>query len=309
LKVCRKNAGLSGTRFVYPRWSGLIAAMRRADAEVYYHNCGENVTGQVALWCQKRGKAFVFSAANETDCDAQLPELRLWRDRWLYRYGLRAADRVVVQTETQRRMMLQNFDVNSMVIPMPCPRPGSPPKVREKPPSNRVLWVGRVCKQKRPDRLMQLAEAMPDLGFDLVGPHFSDKTARCALSRAKDLPNVRVHGRISPEKMADFYSSTACLVCTSEYEGFPNTFLEAWSRGLPIVSTFDPDGLIRAKRMGLVATDIEGLSKAIGRLLGSEVLYENTSANGLSYFLDNHVADRVLPQFETLLVEAARHVR
>lgn len=309
LKICRANAGLPGMRFFHPRWTGLVAALREANAEVCYHNCGENVTGQIALWCHWQGKAFVFSSANETDCDAALPELPFWRDRWLYRYGLRRADRVIVQTETQRIMMKRNFGVDANVIPMPCPRPQRISQVRPKPMSNRVLWVGRVCSQKRPDRLTEMAKLMPDLQFDLVGPHFDDAIARNALARAAGLANVRVHGPVSREKMGELYENAASLLCTSDYEGFPNTFLEAWSYALPIVSTFDPDGLIVGRRMGLVATAVDGLVHSIRELLGSTSLYATASANALSYFLDQHVADKVMPEFESALVEAAENVR
>ena len=40
IKICKKEAGRRGLRFFHPRWSSLIQAMRRANADVYYHNCG-----------------------------------------------------------------------------------------------------------------------------------------------------------------------------------------------------------------------------------------------------------------------------
>ena len=35
--------------------------------------------------------------------------------------------------------------------------------------SQSVLWIGRICEVKRPDRPLDLAEVCPDLRFDLVG--------------------------------------------------------------------------------------------------------------------------------------------
>jgi len=49
-KMCRKGAGIKRLRFFWPKWTSLIAAMKRADADIYYQNCGEYITGQVVLW-------------------------------------------------------------------------------------------------------------------------------------------------------------------------------------------------------------------------------------------------------------------
>ena len=46
-KAYAREDGIRGLRFIYPRWSGLWAAMARADADVYYQRGPECETGQV----------------------------------------------------------------------------------------------------------------------------------------------------------------------------------------------------------------------------------------------------------------------
>jgi glycosyltransferase involved in cell wall biosynthesis len=166
--------------------------------------------------------------------------------------------------------------------------------------SKRVLWIARGCRQKRPDRLLDLARECPEIIFDMVGPFYADDYAQGVLRRSKEIPNVIAHGAATREKVSEFYRNAACLCCTSDFEGFPNTFLEAWSHGLPIVSTFDPDGLIARKQLGMAASDVAGLAAAIKSLLSSPNRYREMSQNARAYFLENHQPDRVLPKFEAV---------
>jgi glycosyltransferase involved in cell wall biosynthesis len=310
IKICRQTDGLPGLRFFHPKWSGLIAALQKADAEVYYHNCGECVTGQIALWCGRNHRAFVFTAANDTDCNPQLPEFTYLKDRILYRIGLRRADRIVVQTETQRGMLQQGFGLDSTVIPMPCQHPtDAPTHGRPSPPSNRVLWLARVCPQKRPDRLVDLARICPEFEFDMVGPHYQDPLSRKAVEEAMGLANVIVHGPLAREKVQALFTKAACFLSTSDYEGFPNTFLEAWSQGVPIVSTFDPDQVIARHGLGSIAADVPNLAASLRCLLGNPATYQRASENALAYFGSNHALEEVQPRFERVLMEAAEGKR
>ncbi len=305
IKVCRKDAGLPGLRFFHPKWTSLNAALRKADAEVYYHNCGECVTGQIALWCRRHGRAFVFSAASNADCDPQLPELKSRRERVLYRCGLRRADRVITQTLTQQRDLKQHFGVSSEVVPMPCPGPDAAHYAPPRREARRVLWIGRICRVKRPDRLVELAAACPDIQFDMAGPVYEDDFSRDAARAAGALRNVTLHGAVPREKVGELYRQASLLCNTSDYEGFPNTFLEAWSHGLPVVSSFDPDGVIERHQLGLVAPDSTALAAGIRTLLDSPDDYERRSRQARRYYEENHTMESVLPRVETILAAAA----
>jgi glycosyltransferase involved in cell wall biosynthesis len=303
LKMCRQDAGVKGLRFFWPKWTSLNAAMKRADADLYYQNCGEYVTGQVALWCRRHGRRFVYSVANDPDCDVRLPEMQKRRERILYRYGLGHADQVIVQTRRQQKMLWRGFGRDSVVIPMPCPGPSDveyTEAMRERNGSQRVLWIGRICEQKRPDRLLDLAEACPDLRFDLVGPTTDTEYTRRVCERAKALGNVTFHGPAAREHVSAFYRQAKVLCCTSDFEGFPNTFLEAWSWGVPVVSTFDPDALIAEKRLGRVGKDVAALTAGIREMLTAPNRWQAASRAARKYYTENHAMEVAMNKFEQI---------
>lgn len=307
-KLCRQDAGMPGLRFFWPRWTSLNAAMRRADADVYYQNCGEYVTGQVAMWCRRHGRRFVYSVANDPDCDVRLPQMRSLRERVLYRYGLKHADRVIVQTRTQQRMLREGFGCDSTILPMPCAGPSETEYAaceQNRNGSLRVLWIGRICEQKRPDRLLDLAQLCPDVHFDLVGPAGNSEYARTVCERARTLKNVTVHGAASRDRVAEFYRRAKLMCCTSDFEGFPNTFLEAWSYGVPIVSTFDPDSLIAEKGLGQVGSSVAELAAGIRAFLASPDLWQTASQACRAYFVANHAMDEAMVRFERVFCEVA----
>lgn len=306
LKVCRRDDGVPGLRFFHPRWTSLIRAMRRADADIYYQNCGEYVTGQVALWAGRRRRKFVYSVASDPDCDPRLPVMKTLRERVLYRYGLRHADRVVVQTRRQQTMLRSGFGLDSIVLPMPCEGPEQL-AFRPPPPPRQgltgVAWIGRIAEVKRPELLLRVAAALPQLRFEVAGAAAEDTPSlREFRERAAAVPNVALHGRVSREDMPSFYQRASCLLCTSRYEGFPNTFLEAWSHGLPVVSTVDPDGLIAERGLGAVGHDADALVAALGALLGSPERWRAASQNARRYFEENHAFEAAMPRFERLLL-------
>jgi len=301
--LCGRDEGWPILRFVHPRWTSLWRALERVDADVCYHNCGEYVTGQVALWCRLRRRAFVYSTASDADCDVRLPLMPEWRVRVLYRLGLRLADAVVAQTERQRRMLADGFARSATVIPMPCLTPQG--AARPAHGSRTVLWIGRICRVKRPDRLLEVARACPDLEFVIAGGgDDAPEYVREITERAAAVPNVTLLGAQTHDRIDDLLGRALCLCCTSDREGFPNTFLEAWSHGRPVVTTWDPDGMIAPNRLGIVGGDAPALAAAIERLAASPAEWEEISRNALAYFEEHHARDRVMPRFEAVFAEA-----
>lgn len=311
MRMCARDAGLPWVRFLHPRWTSLNRAMRRANAEVYYQNCGDYVTGQVALWCRMHGRPFVYAVASDPDCDPGLPKLPSLRERLLYRFGVNHANQIIVQTMRQQMMLREGFGRDARVIPMPCPAPPvNSPRPYPAGQPQRIVWIGRFSHVKRLELMLEVAALMPDIRFEVAGtPEGSGEYSRTLFARAGMLPNVSICGLIPRYKMAAFYEGALALLCTSEYEGFPNTFLEAWSLGVPVVSTVEPDGLLSDGGLGATGRTAEELARSIRRLATDQALWIETSNRCRKYFTDHHTIESSMPQFEALLEEAAATVR
>jgi glycosyltransferase involved in cell wall biosynthesis len=168
----------------------------------------------------------------------------------------------------------------------------------------RLLWVGRFHAKKRPSWILDLAEACPQTRIDVVGDgRQGDSTVEEFLRRASRIAHVTLHGRLAPGTLGPFYDQADLLICTSLNEGFPNTFLEAWARGTPTVSTFDPDGIISRHRMGAAGHTIAELRDAVERFHASPDRWADSSRQARAFFLKNHTVSAAADAYENVLRE------
>jgi glycosyltransferase involved in cell wall biosynthesis len=212
----------------------LFDAMQRANATLYIHRGRPRNAAISYLLTEVLGSDWVYHVANDSYLDGRPGSLATPLE-WLYRRSLQHAASVVAQTTHQATLLEEDYGVTGEVIPN-----GYPPAMNPMPHEDReyVLWVGRLEKeQKRPHRFLDLAEEIPEETFRLVGPA-SDSSAyhRELTARAEALDNVEVYGPVPPMKIHEQYRNAKVLVTTSDYEGFPNTFLEAWRQETPVVS-------------------------------------------------------------------------
>lgn len=308
LRLLRAHSLADGwpiVRFIHPRMTAIWKAMQQAGADIYVQRCADGLTGVVASWCRLRGRPFVFCTASDADCDARLPNLRCRRDRWLFRYGLTRAERVVCQTKRQREALANNFAIRATAIASCAETAWEHGASRWHPDSGgraRVLWVGRFAPVKRLELLLDVAELAPELMFDVIGPAPSDNGyAHELTNRARRLPNVVLHGHVPHSMMGEHYDRSALLMCTSRWEGFPNTFLEAWGRGRPTVTTVDPDGLVRRNGLGLVAEDAASLAAGTRALIDDGPAWRRASAAAAGHFAAHHTVSAAISAYENLL--------
>ena len=94
------------------------------------------------------------------------------------------------------------------------------------------------------------------------------KDIESILTQLRSLPNVDYRGHVAPEQTVKVIGDANLLLSTSDGEGFPSVFLEAWAAGTPVVSIqIDPDHKIRNGELGVVADTVDGAVDAVRSLM------------------------------------------
>ncbi len=119
--------------------------------------------------------------------------------------------------------------------------------------------------------------------------------------RADEIPNLKLTGMVPFKEVGEYFRKARLLVCTSIMEGFPNTFLQAWSLGVPVVSTFDPDGTIEKYGIGRHCTTLCDMIEAVRDLLSCGSSYEETSGRSMEYVKQNHSPEVVSARYRELI--------
>jgi glycosyltransferase involved in cell wall biosynthesis len=282
-KAFQPEAGLPVLRFLHPRWTGLWSALGRANADIYYTSCAGALVGQVAMYTKLHHRKLVFRIASNSDCDPNSLLVRFWRDKRLYRYGLRRADVILSQTPEQHAALLQNFSLDSRVLPSLTAEPGERRSFRDRDID--VLWVGNIRALKRPDVLLRLARELPERRFEMIGGPMpgSEALYESVQAEAASIPNVKFHGSVPYHAVGDFYSRARILVGTSEIEGFPNTYLQAWNHGSPVVAFLDPQQLLSWHALGRSVQTFEEMKAAVASLCADLAAWEPVSRRCLDY--------------------------
>lgn len=293
-KAYTPHGGLPLLRFFHPRWSGLWSALARADAELYYTSCAGMHVGLLALFCQRYGRRFVFRSASDTDCDPERLLVRYRRDRTLYAYGLRRAGAILVQSRAQAQALVRNFGLPGRVAGM-LVEPAQAAGARDID----VLWVSNIRRVKRPDRLLALAARLPQLHFHMAGGPLPGEEAlyREIAAAAAARRNVHFHGRLSYHDAARLYDRARLFVNTSDVEGFPNSYLQAWARGVPVVTLIDPDDVIAREGLGFAASSLAGIEGAMQGLLEDSAAWQAVSGRCRAYMTREHGEDKVLAPY------------
>jgi glycosyltransferase involved in cell wall biosynthesis len=300
-KAFAYDAGLPVLRFVYPRVTLMWRALLEADADIYYCRAASVWVGLVAHFCRRHGKRSIYAAASDMDFTAgeggQIPYAR---DRWMFRWGVGRIDRIVAQNQAQRSSCRARYGREAVVIPSCYEPPAHARSARA--PRDTVLWVGTIRAGKRPELFLQLATRLPQRRFVMVGG--PDRAERALFERvrheAQRLSNVEFTGFLPLAQVETRFDTARVLVNTSEFEGMPNIFLQAWARGVPTVATVEAAATAHRR-----FHELDQGAREIESFFADAKRWENASRGCREYFERSHSGAETLERYSRLFDELA----
>jgi glycosyltransferase involved in cell wall biosynthesis len=127
----------------------------------------------------------------------------------------------------------------------------------------------------------------------MIGAASTDPSSRAwadqLMNAIKGTPNVEYLGPLSQDETNRQLGNAHVFVNTSLHEGFPNTFIQAWMREVPVVSLHvDPDGVLGREAVGFHAQTESALAARVRELLGDASVREQYAHRARQHALRTH---------------------
>ncbi len=280
--------------------------LENTGADIYYQRTAGSITGNIALFCLFRRKKFVYSIAHKFDVDGtcihesyltQKISIIKWCYKSLFILGLRLADCVIAQNNNQLALLQNNFSKKGTIIRSIY---NVQENTRYEKGSSEILWIASIQSWKGPEIFLELAKKIPEARFRMIGGASVDKNYFESIkNKAHGISNLEFTGFVQPDKIQQFYKNAIIFINTSDSEGFPNTFLEAWSHSVPVVSlNVDPDEIISKNELGFHSENVSQLIEDVRKLLQNDELRNRLGQNGRKYVEKEHSVSMICKRYE-----------
>jgi glycosyltransferase involved in cell wall biosynthesis len=289
----------------------LLHVLEEIGADVLYQR-GPSVlqeSGVVLEWSARRQVPYVFAISSDWSLQRRYPTVgqflrfrqprwrswlllpyALWAD-WRLHRTLREASYIFVQHEQQRNWLLRRYRRTGVLVRTLHPELQRP---AHKSPTPLVLWMHNYRPHAQLSEALALAQECPQAEFVFVTGRTRPQQL-AELRRHRSIPqNVRLLGAVSLAEAEELLERAWVLLHTGRYEGFPNTFVQAWLRQTPVVSLWvDPGALLAQQRLGICAGgDRAKLSQALQRLLQDSALRQELGERCRAYAERMHGLER-----------------
>jgi len=269
--------------------AGLWRLMRTIGPDVVVQRAAGSQTALLGLYCALNRKRFAYMTAADSDVEQAMPAWFQGSAAWrAYRLGLRLADRVIVQHDRQSQRLMDNYGKTGIVRPCAL-EAGDAMPVGER---RNILWVGRCERIKQPEMFISLAHAFPQEPFVMICPPAASGPAYFESVRYEALKqqNMTFVGHVPFSEIGTYFQAAALYVNTSVQEGFPNTFVQAWLHGAPVVSlAVDPGGVLARHGLGISCDGSQAaLETAVSSLLADRPRRERLALNAFAYAHEHH---------------------
>lgn len=298
-----------------PRFRRMVSALSDIDPDVCYRRVPTFELFPLWYYAKRTGTPYVYGFAHDSELtdDPVVFDHAFTDNRYYWGAIQRVLDdasTLVAQNPWQRDRARERFDAPVELVPNGFEPQREGPSKSWETESPVVLWVSTLREWKHPEYVLDLADAIPEAHFVVVGgradeaPDLYDEVAAGAGRRE----NVHFEGFVPHDDLMAYYRGADVFVNTSDAEGFPNTFLEAWSTATPVVSlSVDPNGALAEETAGLVADGSrERFRECVERVVADDGYRRQLSESALAYFEENHSIDAVVDRYEDLYERLTR---
>jgi len=269
--------------------------LKKINPDVIYQRVRSAYTGIAAFYAIKHNKNMIWHVSHDNDVkpfkiNFKKQVIFNYIDKMVAEYGIRNCRKIIGQTEHQNRLLMKHYARKcNAVIPNFHPYPTH--KIQKENPI-KILWISNFKDWKRPELFVKVAkhfERFDNVRFYMVGRKQGKKYKTRIEDEIASIKNLAHLGERTLEEVNELFCQAHIFVNTSDFEGFPNTFIQAWMRRVPVVSlNVDPDNILKNYGIGFHSGSFKQLIKDTEMLIGNEELRNALGERAQKYAFKNH---------------------
>jgi glycosyltransferase involved in cell wall biosynthesis len=258
--------------WIYPGSKLILGAIYKSKPDYIVQAGAGFILLPLAMLAKLANVSFIHRVANNVDVDNRIYNKISLPAVLSYQLGLKFTSVISCQNDYQYEQLKSKFP-KKQIIKLSNPFEILKSEVKPLPLEQRkyVSWVGIFQYQKNLPLLLTIARKLPQLEFRIAGlpKENLEQHLRGVVDELRSLDNVVLEGYVKREDLYPFLAKSICLLNTSLYEGFSNTFLEAFAVGTPVVTTedIDPDQIIKIHSLGKTCKNFDDLHSCIINLM------------------------------------------
>jgi len=264
LNVPEWNSGLPVIRNLTNRMPALYKALASQKADYYYIRMRSYFNLAAYRAARKTKGKVIVGLAHDLDVASFIKKFRY---EYIYKFSLvklltqyipndlafsyilKRADFITLQHEGQRiksssikgkQAVFHNiFDFSLMPLTQSAPH-------------DYFVIVGSLTPLKGAYNLLRIVNMIDKKNRIVVVGEPKGKQAEKIYKKLSKMSNVELKGRLPHQETLQLITNAKALINTSNYEGFPNIFLEAWAANVPVISLkINPGNVIDEYGLGV----------------------------------------------------------
>jgi len=278
----------------------LIKVVRKINADYYFITGPKGTNGLIGYLCKKLDKKLAYRTASEIDCNGDFIKNHFF-EGILYLYGLKKATFLITQNYSHKQLLEEKHKLNSQVIKNSFCIP-KPTKTSKK----FILWVSRFDYMKRPEVFLYLAKNFPNERFIMICPSkMEDHKYLLLIKESNKIKNLKFIKKVQFNKIQKYFNKAKVFVNTSDFEGFPNTFIQAGIGKTPILSlNVNPDKFLDSYQCGIcVNGDVNKMKENLSSILSNTKKRQKMGNNAYKYVQKNHDIKNNIKQLKTIFLK------
>lgn len=305
------NKGIRGIRLFYKKIPSLYKLLKAQNADYYYVRLRSYLHLLSYFACKKVKGKFIVATASHFDLASFRERFNRYSSSkfnlfkylssdlpkdWAFNFLLKRADFLLVQHAGQKSnvkkakgcvaVFYNIFDASNL-----------PEKYNRE--ENYYIHVGTLNVLKGSLNLFRLIKRLDKNVKIVVVGSPNDATSKKVFEHLLRFKNIDIKGRLPHKDTIQLIAGAKALINLSNFEGFPNIFLEAWGAGVPVISLIvNPGNVFEKYPLGVCCNgDLEQMKKYL-----EEGSLDNIQREPLkAYISEFHLLDTAADRFLKLL--------